>query len=62
MADLRAYFLFFNATATLKQRFGSRPERLYWGEGDMHFNYKGLEAYSLAVAQFMASAMIHPND
>lgn len=55
-------FLFFNATATLKQRFGSRPERLYWREGDMHFSYKGLEAYSLAVAEFMASSMIHPND
>jgi hypothetical protein len=55
-------FLFFNATATLRQRFGSRPERLYWGGGDMHFSYKGLEAYSQAVAQFMASSMIHPKD
>jgi hypothetical protein len=28
----------------------------------MHFNFKGLEEYSLAVAAFMASAMIKPKD
>jgi hypothetical protein len=55
-------FLFFNATATLKPRFGSHPENFYWENGDMHFNFKGLEEYSAAVAAFMASAMINPKD
>ncbi|QWG13846.1 hypothetical protein KMZ29_03805 [Bradyrhizobium sediminis] len=55
-------FLFFNATATLKQRFGSHPEDFYWENGDMHFNFKGLEEYSAAVAAFMASAMVNPRD
>lgn len=54
-------FHYFNATATLKQRAGSRPEDLYW-EYDMHFNFEGLEAYSVAVAAFMASAMVKPKD
>ena len=54
-------FLFFNATETLKQRFGSHPENFYW-KGDMHFNFKGLEEYSAAVAAFMASAMIKPKE
>jgi hypothetical protein len=55
-------FLFFNATETLKQRFGSHPENFYWRKGDMHYNFKGLEEYSAAVAAFMASAMINPKD
>jgi hypothetical protein len=55
-------FFFFNATGTLKQRFGPHPENYYWGHGDMHFNFKGLEAYSVSVAEFMASAMINPTD
>lgn len=55
-------FLFFNATATLKQRFGSHPEILYWRQGDMHFSFKGLEEYSGTVAAFMASSMIKPRD
>ncbi len=55
-------FLFFNATETLKQRFGSHPETFYWRAGDMHFNFKGLEEYSTAVAAFMASAMIKPKN
>ena len=55
-------FLFFNATATLKQRFGSHPENFYWRQGDMHFSFKGLKEYSAAVAAFMASSMIKPKD
>jgi hypothetical protein len=55
-------FHFFNATATLKQRFGSHPEDLYWRKSDMHFSFKGLEEYSAAVAAFMASVMISPKD
>ena len=55
-------FLFFNATETLKQRFGSHPENFYWRKGDMHYDFKGLEEYSAAVAAFMASAMINPNE
>ncbi|MBR0830999.1 SGNH/GDSL hydrolase family protein [Bradyrhizobium manausense] len=54
-------FLFFNATATLKQRFGGKPEEYYW-PGDMHFSFEGLEEYSSAVAAFMASEMIKPHD
>ncbi len=54
-------FLFFNATETLKQRFGGRPEEFYW-PGEMHFSFEGLEEYSNAVASFMASDMIKPND
>jgi len=54
-------FLFFNATETLKQRFGSHPENFYW-KGDMHFNFEGLEEYSAAVAAFIASAVIKPKN
>ena len=53
-------FLFFNATGTLKQRFGSHPEKFYWRTGDMHYDFEGLEEYSTSVAAFMASAMIKP--
>jgi len=43
----------------MKQRAGSDPERFYW-KHDMHFSFEGLEEYSVAVAAFMASAMIKP--
>ena len=55
-------FFFFNASGTLKRQFGSRPENFYWRNGDMHFNFKGLEAYSIAVAEFMASVMTNPKE
>lgn len=55
-------FFFFNATATLKQRFGAHPENFYLANGDMHFNAKGLQAYAVSVAEFMASAVITQND
>jgi hypothetical protein len=61
-ACLANNFLFFNATETLKQRFGSHPENFYWRQGDMHFNFKGLQEYSAAVGGFMASAVIKPKD
>ncbi len=61
-ACLANNFLFFNATETLKQRFGSHPENFYWRQGDMHFNFKGLQEYSAEVAGFMASAVIKPKD
>jgi hypothetical protein len=51
-------FLFFNATETMRRRAGSHPEDFYWKEADMHFNFKGLEEYSAAVAAFMSSALI----
>ena len=54
-------FLFFNATSTLKQRFGPKPEDFYW-PGDMHYSFEGLEEYSNAVAAIMASDMIKPKD
>jgi hypothetical protein len=53
--------LFFNATDILRQRFGSHPEKFYWN-GDMHFNFRGLEEYSRAVAAYMAAAMIKPKN
>ncbi len=54
-------FHFFNATSTLKQRLGPKPEGFYW-PGDMHFSFEGLEEYSNAVAAFMTSDMIKPKD
>ena len=56
-----SHFLYFDATATLKQQFGSKPETFY-GHDDMHFSFEGLEKYSTAVAGFMASNMIKPKD
>jgi hypothetical protein len=55
------HFLYFNATPTLKQQFGSKPEEFY-GYDDMHFSFEGLEKYSTAVAGFMASSMVKPKD
>ncbi len=54
-------FRFFNATETLRQRFGSHPDKLYW-PGDIHFSFEGVEEYSNAVAAFMASHMIKPKE
>lgn len=55
-------FHFFNATAELKRKFGSQPEEYYW-PGDMHFSFEGLEAYSKAVAAFMAEdVIVKPKD
>jgi lysophospholipase L1-like esterase len=54
-------FLFFNATATMQQRFGSSPDQLYWRTTDMHFSFTGLAAYSQAVAEFMAKNMVKPD-
>jgi hypothetical protein len=54
-------FHFFDATDTLRQRFAGKPEDFYW-PGDMHFNFEGLEAYSNAVAGFMATDVIRPKD
>ena len=55
-------FLFFNATATLKARFGSQPEKFYWRSDDMHYDFEGMQEYSAAVAAFMAKTMINPKD
>jgi hypothetical protein len=55
-------FHFFNATATLKQRFGEHPEKFYWREGDMHYAFTGLEQYSAAVAEFIDAAIINPKE
>ena len=55
-------FLFFDATETMRQRAGSHPEEFFWKLGDMHYNFRGLEEYSAAVAAFMASTMINPRD
>jgi hypothetical protein len=38
------------------------PRNSIWKDGDMHYDFKGLEEYSAAVAAFMASAMINPKD
>src|SRR3954468_19251611 len=55
-------FRFFNATETLKARFGSHPEKFYWREGDMHYAFTGLEEYSAAVAGFIDQTMINPKE
>jgi len=55
-------FLFFNATDVMRQRAGGHPDKFYWREGDIHFNFVGLKEYSAAVATFMASAMIKPKE
>ena len=55
-------FYFFNATETLKRRFGPHPESFFWNRYDMHYTLKGLEEYSTAVAAFMASSVIKPKD
>ena len=58
----RQQFLFFNATATLKARFGRQPEKFYWRSDDMHYDFEGMQEYSAAVAAFMAKTMINPKD
>lgn len=49
--------LFFNATEELKKRFGREADQYYW-KGDMHFNFKGLEEYSHAIANCMSESLI----
>jgi len=55
-------FHFFNATETLKARFGPRPENFYWKKDDMHYDFNGLAEYSAAVAAFMEQAVIKEKD
>ena len=55
-------FQFFNATDTMKQRVGTIRKSSTGGSTDMHFSFDGLEAYSNAVAGFMAKNMIKPED
>lgn len=47
---------YYDATDDLKIAFGSEPER-YYIPNDMHFNERGLKAYSLAVAKYLATAI-----
>jgi hypothetical protein len=55
-------FHFFNATETLKKRFGPHPENFYWTKDDMHYAFEGLAEYSAVVAAFMESAVIKEKD
>jgi hypothetical protein len=55
-------FHFFNATETLKARFGPHPENFYWKKDDMHYDFNGLAEYSTAVAAFMEQAVIKEKD
>jgi hypothetical protein len=55
-------FHFFNATETLKARFGPHPENFYWKKDDMHYDFNGLAEYSAAVAAFMEQAVIKEKD
>jgi hypothetical protein len=55
-------FHFFNATETLKARFGPSPENFYWKKDDMHYDFSGLAEYSAAVAAFMEQAVIKEKD
>lgn len=47
---------YYDATDDLKLQFGSTPER-YYIPNDMHFNERGLKAYSLAVAKYLATTI-----
>jgi hypothetical protein len=49
----------YDATDDLKIEFGAEPER-YYIPNDMHFNERGLKAYSLSVAKYLAT--IIPGD
>lgn len=55
-------FHFFNATETLKVRFGPSPENFYWKKDDMHYDFNGLAEYSAAVAAFMEQVVIKEKD
>lgn len=47
---------YYDATDDLKREFGASPE-CYYIPNDMHFNERGLKAYSLAVAKYLAAAI-----
>lgn len=47
---------YYDATHDLKMAFGGAPER-YYIPHDMHFNERGLQAYGLAVAKYLATAI-----
>ena len=47
---------YYDATDDLKVAFGAAPERYYIAH-DMHFNERGLKAYSDAVAKYLATAV-----
>lgn len=47
---------YYDATDDLKTAFGGEPER-YYIPNDMHFNERGLQAYGLAVAEYLSTAM-----
>lgn len=47
---------YYDATDDLKLQFGSAPER-YYIANDMHFNERGLKAYSLAVSKYLATTI-----
>lgn len=47
---------YYDATNDLKMAFGGAPER-YYIPHDMHFNERGLQAYGLAVAKYLATAI-----
>jgi hypothetical protein len=49
---------FYDATATLKVRFGNRPGDYYF-PNDMHFNRLGLRHYGTAVAEYLAGTILH---
>ena len=47
---------YYDATDDLKVEFGAAPER-YYIPNDMHFNERGLQAYGLAVAKYLSTAI-----
>jgi len=52
----RNHVRYYDATDDLKVQFGTSPES-YYIPNDMHFNERGLQAYSLAVAKYLAGAI-----
>lgn len=55
-ASARNNVRYYDATDDLKVEFGAAPER-YYIPNDMHFNERGLRAYSDAVAKYLSTAI-----
>ena len=59
-AAARNGIAFFDAQDELEARFGDHPERYYW-DGDMHFNFDGMRAYSELVGRELLRKLNQPN-
>lgn len=55
-AAARHSIRYFDAQDDLQRRFGNRPQAYYWN-GDMHFNFEGMRAYSELVGRELLKMM-----